>query len=668
MSAMRLLPILLAAIVAAATPPAGASDDLPVDRQALERLEESSGGRHGLTNLLSVRQIYDAVRDGGASGLEVDFSHVAELLDGTKLDAGKLYGSVLAGPYPFESRESRFTYKRFRIRAALAAGKARIDVPALLEPRLNSEGWTDRGQLAVRFILFLEGPQKDRELGTYDTVVAFEKTRDGFARRPGIIEGPFVNLVSSDAPGEAVISFVTHESVRARVVLEDPAGRTASFWDEWARERHEIPITGLRPGERFTYRVEAGSTSTRSFELRAAPRKSRAAAVRFAYFGDSRAGEGGGLASYMGVNYTTLERLARIAHAGGAEFFIVGGDLVSGYTTVRDDFEAQLHAWKQAVTGFWNERPIYAGIGNHEALLRRYTTGLRIDRWPYDTESAEAVFARVFVHPRNGPLPADPRRPTYRENVYSFHYGGVKLIAFNNNYWFSDNPGRYGGSPEGYLMDDQLEWLVAELDGAEADPEVRHVILFAQEPVFPNGGHIGDAMWHGGDNRVRAHVYRDGKVLPEEDGIIAVRNRLVRAVAARRKVAAVLGSDEHAYHRVLIGPEVPIGDIERDDRNRNGRIDVDAGETASPLGDLRRRTWYLVCGGGGAPYYAGEKTPWNEHWRDRTAPRSGLAGYFYTSQENVLLFDAGEKGIGVRVYNPHGELIDEIPDLTADRE
>jgi len=99
---------------------------------------------------------------------------------------------------------------------------------------------------------------------------------------------------------------------------------------------------------------------------------------------------------------------------------------------------------------FWHTRPVYPAMGNHESLLRIYDDGsnygIELDRWPYNTDSAEAIFAENFVNPNNGPTPEDPRRPPYSENVFSFTYGDVMIIAFNNNYWFSSNPSEFGGS------------------------------------------------------------------------------------------------------------------------------------------------------------------------------------------------------------------------------
>ncbi len=636
-----------------------------MDQKALEALGERSGGRAGLTNLLSLEQISQAIRDG-SGGLAVDFTHVVKLLDGTAVAPEKIYGTAYSGPYPFESAEASFVYKRFRLEDSIRLGKGTLGVGSLLKPPINSEGWTDGGQIAVRLVLSLEQPERDRGLGTYDVTVGFRKGSGGYVRTASFLEGPTVNLLRSDAPSEAVIAFATDDLVRASVQIERSGAGAQTFYEERSTRRHEIAVSGLEPGSEHVYSVKAGSLESGKLTFRAAPRKGETP-VRFAYLGDSRAGPGGGLSSFMGVNHDTLSRLARLARSEGAAFLAIGGDLVSGYTSVPDDFLTQLQAWKQAMAGFWIERPIYAAMGNHEALLRVFE-GASVDRWPYDTQSAEAVFADMFVHPRNGPQPSDPRRPSYLENVYSFHYGPVKLIAFNNNYWTSNASEKYGGCPEGYILGEQLDWIRSELEAAEKDPAVAYVILYAQEPVFPNGGHLGDTMWTGGDNRVRAHVYQDSIVLPEEDGLIVVRNKLVRMVASSRKVAAVLGADEHAYHHVLIGKDVPIGDIDRDDRNKSGRIDLKAGEKPSPLADLKYNVWYIVSGGGGAPYYSEEKTPWNEHWAKKTAPRSGRPGFRYSSQENVLIFEAGAAGLSMRALNVNGEVIEEIPSLMADKE
>ena len=43
-------------------------------------------------------------------------------------------------------------------------------------------------------------------------------------------------------------------------------------------------------------------------------------------------------------------------------------------------------------------------------------------------------------------------------------------------------------------------------------------------------------------------------------------------------------------------------------------------------------------------------------------------GFYYSSQENVLIFRANGERISVRVLNRYGELIDEIDNLAAIKE
>ncbi|MHC5050622.1 MAG: purple acid phosphatase family protein [Planctomycetota bacterium] len=632
-------------LVASAAP---AQEDLPIRLAALKRFKEREV--YGHRNLISLPDLTAAIRSGDRKGLLFDLGHVKTLLDGSPIDPAKVYGVVYAGPYPFEAAETKYAYKRFRVAGRIACGKGRINHGYLLGERHNSEGWTDRGTVAVRVELFEERAGRDRRLGTYDTFARFDRAG---TKLPTLLEGPLLNLVRSDDPTRVVVSFVTDRPVEAAVEVN---GRTFGSQE---KTQHEIPVDGLQPATEYRYHVRIGErVATHTF--RSAPPKGEGT-VRFAYCGDTREGVGGGARALMGVNHTVLQQLMGVVHGRGAEFAIMGGDLVNGYTTSPADFRLQLHAWKQAMRGFWSGAAVYPAMGNHEALLRNFDTGSRygisLDRWPYATESAEAVFADVFVNPRNGPQASDPRRPTYLENVYSFHYGPVKLICFNNNYWISYAAALTGGCPEGYLMEDQLAWIEREVEAGQADPKVKYIVLYAQEPVFPNGGHVRDSMWHGGDNRVRAFTFHPEPkgLVPAAAGLVEVRNRLARLAAAHAKVAAVLGGDEHAYHKVLIDKNVPAGIPKKDDENGDGKL-----ETATPLRDLKHAVWYLVCGGGGAPYYSEQVTPWNRYWLEEAKDPSR---YAYSSQCNIFLFEAGANGISVEVLNPYGEVIDRIANL-----
>jgi hypothetical protein len=485
------------------------AQNLPVYTGSFQAKQELIGYR--VQNLIDVKLLSAGIKNGNRV-MPVDLTHITELLDGTLIDPKDIYGTIAIGPYPFEASEAAFAYKRFRQGATLTGGRSILDVGVLFEPKYNSEGWTQYGKIVVRFDLFLQTPKQDRYLGLYDIFTAFQKRENGYIKLPWIQEGPFVNRIDSRTPDQVIITFSTDAAIEATIVLGDGRKFTGP-----ASLTHELIISDLSPATSYSYQVKVGELLTRPYKFRTAPLPG-AGNVTFAYCGNSRSGVGGELESYMGVNHSTIEKLAALVYAKGAQFYLFGGDLINGYTTNPIDFSGQLYGWKQAISGYWHERPVYPGMGNHDALLTAYRTPqqtVRLDRWPYDTQSAEACFADAFANPTNGPIPSDSRRPPYEKNVFTVHYGLVKAIAFNNNYWYSNSTQTYGGSPEGYILDDQMRWIEEQLVHAEQDSTIRYVLLYAQEPVFPCGGHGGDAMWYNGDKTIRANTYTRGSLAPE---------------------------------------------------------------------------------------------------------------------------------------------------------
>lgn len=632
----------------------------------------------GIRNFFSVDQLEKMIKDGDSSGLIFDIGNHKKLLDGREIDPNNIYGRLFTAPYPFEKEEVSYTYKRFRLSSPVNNGKGLIPLKYFFKKYQNSEDWKERGQIVLRIDLKLKRTGKDLSLGVYDLFIRFKRVNGKFFKEISLIEGPFINLVTSDHPDYVVISFRTSKPVVAYIELEN--GK--KFGTELKSKTHEIKISGLKPGKTYNYQVNFLDFRSKTYGFKTAPLKGEGEVI-FSYSGDSREGSGGGERTFMGMNFFTMERIANLAHNKKSDFIIFGGDLVNGRTASINDFRTQLYAWKQALSGFWHHNPVYTCIGNHEALLKVFRNKkgelVMLDRWPYKTQSVEAVFAQEFVQPINAPETSDKKRPSYKENVYSFSYGPVKIIAFNNNYWISKTrgttwriPERFGGCPEGYIFNDQMNWIEKELKSAENDPAIKYILLFAQEPVFPNGGHIGDCMWYQGDNGCRAFTFNQasGKTIGEPAGIIEVRNRLVRMLSKNRKVVAVLGADEHSFHKVLIDKNVPIGNLKKDKKNPTDKI-CQNGELCSPLPDLKYPVWYLVSGGSGAPYYSEEETPWNNFWKKnpdfypQSKHTSQKGCYYYTSQENFMLFKADNKKISVTVYNPYGEVIDKIDDLSA---
>jgi hypothetical protein len=613
--------------------------DLPVK---IPDLPESRGSIRNPFSIAEITRITGATADG----------LVLELEDPS------LNGTIFSGPYPFEAGIADYDYARYRSASPLRDGRGVIQIKRFLNSRFNANDWP-QGQLdrfnpsmTIAYRLELE------KLGFYNAVAGFRYEEGKFEKILTITEGPFVAKVVSDDPSRLSIFFETDEPAIGEVHVY-PEGSLEScevFSDDKESLRHEILVSGLEADAGYRYLVKArkadGETAvTRLYTLRTAPPRGSEGKTRFAFLSDSRQGYGGGERTYAGHNRRALSILAASAFRNGAEFFLVGGDLINGDTSSVEDFRLQLRTWKDTLSGFMRVHPVYTAMGNHERLVNAYQKDQErvwLDKFPYATDSAEAVFAEQFFNPVNGPEPSDPRRPPYRENVYHFQYGPTLVVAFNNNYWWSSDHHvpHYGGSPEGYMMDDQLCWIEEVLASAENDPTIRFIILFAQEPVFPCGGHREDAMWWSGDNSVRAFTCNDGEMTPSSQGIIEVRNRLWLAVSGSSKVAAVLAGDEHAYHRLLIDDQTPVGVPPGDDEDRDGVLD-----RYSPNPYFTHPTWQITAGTGGAPFYNRQETPWEP--------------VYYDSQTGYCLFETEGDKISMSFHTITGQVTDRIDDLMA---
>jgi len=643
-------------LLATGLPLADPAQALPVkDPATLGFTEQTERAPH---NRLTLERLGACVvEEEGA--LVLDLSRAGQGVDGHPLDAAQVVGEVCVGPWPFEAGETGYAYRRFRLDRRVQAGRVELPLKGLFNRNINSESWVDTASVLVRMDLRLAREGADEELVRADVPLRFWRDGERLHRLPALLEGPLLCRVDSRVPGSLTVALKTDMPAAVAVEVEGRGITPATG----PGQSHEIPLTGLPTTQALRYRILLnGAAATEWLDLRLPGPD--AEPMRLAYFGDSREADGGGDRAYMGVNLQALDMLLGQAHVEGAQALLFGGDLISGYTTWPEDFRSQIQAWKQAALGFWRERPVFAGIGNHETLLRIYkgkdVEWLGMDRWPYATQSAEAVFAQEMCNPLNGPTQPDSTLPGYEETVFSTRLGCVTTIFFNNTWWYNEHEELSGGCPQGHLLEEQLAWLEMEIRAADADPACRHILFIAHEPVFPMGGHVKDAMWHGGDNRVRPwKAMADGRLEPLAPGIIHQRNRLVRLFASSPKTAAVLAGHEHAYARLLLTPETAAGDPDQDDTDGDGRL-CEEGEPCSPVPGLQRPLWFLI-GGGASPYYAEEPTPWVRWWKARPDAARGCK---YTSQEAVMLFDATEAGMSLRVLNPYGEEIDRLENLS----
>lgn len=467
----------------------------------------------------------------------------------------------------------------------------------------------------------------------YDGIVSF-KGKGPFEVIPTIIEGPFVNLLTPDG---ATISFTTNRVVQASVVA---GGKT--FADPVATKYHEIALTGLSAATEYPYTVRYGEMEL-SFSFRTAPRPGSRKPFSFTYASDSRAGQGGGERNVWGSNNYIMKKIMALGRLKQSAFMQFTGDLINGYLVNPDNMRLQYANWKRGVQPFTHYAPVVAAMGNHEALMRKFmykspdgkdSVSFQVNRFPFETESAEAIFTENFVNPINGPdsedgaaYDPDPKQtdfPSYKENVFYYTYDNVAVVVMNSNYFYAPTTTRIphtGGGLHGYIMDQQLKWLENTIAMLEKDKTIDHIFTTQHTPCFPNGGHVRDDMWYGGNNTPRPYVA--GKAL--DKGIIERRDQILDIIVNKStKVRAILTGDEHNYNRLRLTPETLIYPENYD----------------KPKIKLSRTIYQINNGAAGAPYYAQEQTPWTPY----------VSGF--TTQHALVFFHVHKKKIAVEVVNP----------------
>ena len=543
------------------------------------------------------------------------------------------YGFI---PYDEVKYPQPIYYKRS---VSIEKGKALLSITSL-KGKYDFIDWetTGKGTLGYRVV-------NESGMMLYDGIVSFTG-KGPFTVVPTIIEGPFVNCVTpTDVTISLTLSSPTNVSVEARsknLMVSSSSGKGTS---------HEVHLTGLAPGTEYDYDVSYGAFK-QSYHFRTAPKKGSKKPFTFAYVSDSRNGKGGGERNLYGANFYIMKKIMMHCSMNNIAFMQFSGDLVNGYLDQPGEIDLQYANWKRAIEPYWHYTPMYISMGNHEALSRLfrvdgdtdlsdYKNTISIDRFPYNKESAEAVFARNFVNPQNGPsgedgasYDPDPEAtnfPSYNENVFHYTYDNVAVVVLNSNYWYAPHTRKIpdtDGGLHGYIMDQQLAWFDSTLEVLEADKKIDHIFVTQHTPCFPNGGHVSDDMWYAGDNSFRPYV--NGK--PLEKGIIERRDQILNlTINKSKKVVAFLTGDEHNYAKTKIGPTTPIYPENWD---KDKLI-------------LTRTIYQINNGAAGAPYYAQEKTPW-----------SGFVSGF-TSQNAVVFFDVKGKKINVRVVNPDtGEKIE----------
>ena len=515
--------------------------------------------------------------------------------------------------------------------AKIESGIAEIDIKSKLSGKYDIAKWEETGKSRLGYRIVTSGGKI-----IYDGKINI-KGKGPFKADVTIISGPFINHLTDKS---AIISFETNFETNASIVAN---GKT--FLGKTQNKVFELKIDDLKPSTEYSYTVKYGDNSE-IYSFITAPVSGSRDPFSFAFASDCRGGNGGGERNIFGVNAYIEKRLIEKSANKNVAFLQFTGDLIGGYSDNWPEQKLQYYNWKNVIEPFAHYFPVNVGMGNHEVLNFYFENDagdvVMIDKFPFDTESAEKLFADMYVNPLNGPESEDNSKydpnpdlvnfPSYKENVFFYTYGNVAMIVLNSNYMYAPTTEmipKSGGNVHGYIMDNQLQWFDEVVADFENDNSIDHVFVTIHTPAFPNGGHSKDDMWYGGNNAIRPFIA--GKAV--EKGIIERRDEFLDIMINKSsKTVALLCGDEHNYNRMKIDSETEFYPKDWKGEKLN----------------ISRPFWQITNGSAGAPYYGQEELLWSSSVK------------FFSTQYALVFFNVNGEEIELEVVNPDtGEKVDE---------
>ncbi len=558
--------------------------------------------------------------------------------EGISFDFGKkdFWGIIYYGMYPRHA--SKFPQPVFFKRSAkIIEGKADINLKNM-GGKYDIADYESTGKLKLGYRIV-----NNKGNIIYDGKIII-KGKGPFTVDLSITEGPFVNKVTGT---DAVIWFNTNKPCSPSVEVNGMTFKAPSkMMNMMGDIHHEIRVHHLKPGTKYKYTVHYGD-NRESYSFKTNPEKGSRKPFVFAFTSDSRQGNGGGERNIYGTNAYIMKKMAALALSKGAAFFQFTGDMINGYSINVGEARLEYKNWKRNLEPFWHYIPFYVAPGNHEVTVTSFDDGskygLSVDKFPYNVNSGERIFADEFVNFENGPVSEDGSRydpdkknkdfPPYSETAYYYVYGNTAMVVLHSNYLYTPstyNIPEIGGNVHGYIMDNQLAWLDKTLATLNKDSDIDNIFVTIHTPAFPNGGHSGDDMWYGGNNNIRPYIA--GK--PVKKGIIERRDEFLNIIVNKNpKVVALLTGDEHNYCRMKLTDKTP-----RYPENWNHK-----------KLHLTRPLWQITNGSSGAPYYGQEKLIWSSSVEK------------FSTQYALMLFSVEGTKIKLSVFNPDTmEKIEEV--------
>jgi len=360
----------------------------------------------------------------------------------------------------------------------------------------------------------------------YSRLYRFKATKFGDKWDSGVVIdlGPFLSLTLGKS---YTVFWSTNIPARGEIHLYDKSGNERVFYAREKKAWQEVKLEGLKPGEKYRYRVlvyERDTTKSRTFTFHTIASKGP---IRVAVLGDSRGNyhQPSDMAAVNGVNEETLQRILYEVLSESPDLIFVTGDLIRGYTDDTLFAALQYETFLESTWPISAVIPVLPVMGNHDATAPLKESSRR-NRIPYPPpKSPEDLWRRYFVTPLNGPI-APPGHPPYLENVYYIDLGEALFVVLNSDYWYRVIEGEKFTQRVDEI---QRKWLESVLKTHKG----RKTFVFFHEPAYPISKHYGSSL----------------------DAHPGARDSLWD-VLVKGGVDVVLCGHEHCYGRVLVGQNI----------------------------------------------------------------------------------------------------------------
>ena len=289
---------------------------------------------------------------------------------------------------------------------------------------------------------------------------------------------PFANVLDSNT---AVVAWKVNKKPDIAIVEYGLKGLKRRVEVRPKSARIEVKLSDLTPSQIYAYRtitILGNDTLVGPISTIKTPRR-QGERFKFVVLSDSRTNwhwpnpydQLNGVAAY------SLRHALAEAMRHDPDFIIFMGDLIQGYTSDTTYARIQFETWLHSAWTANSKVSIYEAVGNHDASSPLVQIDRRNHYDPPPPNSAEDLWAEIFVLPTNGPESADTM-PPYKENVYSFDWGDAHFVILNCDYLYHRVDGRR--SPAA-LDSVQLAWLRSDL---ERNRDKRIFVVY-HEPIFP---------------------------------------------------------------------------------------------------------------------------------------------------------------------------------------